>query len=245
MENEYEAFVESVNLPLQTYKAQLPKKIKEISEINIDTEKRNTVNMPLFGFFASLAFFLKNPRKHQSQKKSIDLFLVTCLGFCTIFGLYHFGYNNYTIDIIPTPNIVLFNNNINNITQSNVITRNVGMSVTLQETGMIKIDENRVNDVINNSHAMSLDNSPTFASIIVVEDNVNFNDGLNRFKEELDSVISFFTSLNSQTSESENFNMNVKEDDVENGVRRLECMSNTRIKIKRENVKGLIGMRLE
>ncbi|RIB17183.1 hypothetical protein C2G38_2088887, partial [Gigaspora rosea] len=204
--------------------------------------------MPLFGFFASLAFFLKNSHKHQSQKKSIDLFLVTCLGFGTIFGLYHFGYNNSTVDIIPTPNIVLFNN-INNITQSNVITRNVGMSVTLQEIGMIKIDENLVNDVTNNSHAMSLDNSPISTSIIVVKDNVNFNDGLNRFKEELDSVISFFTSLNSHTSESENLNINVKEDnvkedDVEDGVRRLKCMSNTRVKIKRENVKGLIGMRL-
>ncbi|CAG8577235.1 14232_t:CDS:1 [Dentiscutata erythropus] len=249
MENEYKVLVEPVNPPLQTHKSQLPK-IKEVSEKTVD--KRNMLffrfrlgitHVPLFGFFASMIFFLKNSHQNQRQRKFIKLFLVTL----TIFGLYHFGHNNFTTDIIPASNIV-FINDINNITQSNVITRNVSMRTTLQETGigMTKIVENRVNATTNNNHAMSLDNTPNSVSIVVVDDTVNFNDGLNRFKEELDSVISFFTGLNSQTSESEDFNVNVKEDNVEgDGVRRLACMSNTRVKTRRVNVNDFKAMRLD
>ncbi|CAG8728890.1 11676_t:CDS:1, partial [Dentiscutata heterogama] len=184
-----------------------------------------------------------NSHQNRRQRKFIKLFLVAL----TIFGLYHFGHNNFTTDIIPAPNIV-FINDINNITQGNVITRNVSMSITLQKTGigMTKIDVNRVNETTNNNHAMSLDNSPNSASIIVVDDKVNFNDGLNRFKEELDSVISFFTGLNSQASEPEDFNVNAKEDNVGgDGVRRLACMSNTKVKTRRVNVNDFTGMRLD
>ncbi|CAG8552715.1 2022_t:CDS:1 [Racocetra fulgida] len=227
--------------------------IKEISEKN-DKDKRNAllrfrsttiaINIPLFGFLASFTSFLKNPHQHQPQKKSINLFLVTCFGFCAILGLYHFGYNNSATNIIiPTSSIA----SANDITQNNIIIRGVSMNVTLQEFGMTKFDKIHTNATSNTSHAMFLDCSPISASV-VVDNKINLNDGLNKFKEELDNVISFFTSLNSQPSDSEILSIDIGKDDVDDGVKQLVCMSSmpsTRVKARRENVNGFTGMRLD
>ncbi|CAG8676602.1 23710_t:CDS:1 [Racocetra persica] len=230
-----------------------PKKslIKEISEKNVDKDKRNVlrrfrstiaINIPLFGFLASFTFFLKNPHQHQPQKKSINLFLVTCFGFCALLGLYHFGYNNSATNIIIQTSSIA---SANDITQNNIITRDVSMNITLQEFGMTKIDKIHINATSNNSHAMSLDCSPISASV-AVDDKINLNDGLNKFKEELDNVISFFTSLNSQPSDSEILSIDIEKDDVDDDVKQLACMSSmpsTRVKVRRENVNGFTGMR--